>query len=499
MWGAHGLGGWGDKGSHRSECLATNIPRDLICPSCGRGGGGPARLLLGSLARSGGPLPGELVFSGPTGRLLRVKAILPALFFFAAGALATGADRPLMRDFIGINGHTVQFKPQLYRPVAGLVRDYHPVDWDVGGDPAARTKFPMAANGVDWSRVYGSWARDGWTIDASLMFESVPREKWRDLEASARSYGEAFARAFGPGGKAPFVESVEIGNEPGKWSDADYTTLARAMTEGLRRGNPRLRIATCNLTTGRSGEYMKSVRCIEGLLDRFDVLTVHTYPMVEGWPTWRRSFPEDGRLKDFLPEVERLCEWRDRRAPKKPIWITEFGYDASTKPPKGEGTFAKWEDVTDAQQAQWLVRSLLIFSAMPVERAYIYFFNDADEPSFHASSGLTRNFVPKPAFYAVEHLQRVLGDFRFVRIVENTAALRVQEYASESGKQVAWAAWSPTGNGSRIRHAFRGPRAGKVRIASMPLEKGAGPLFREATLPVELEIGESPTYLFFER
>ena len=35
---------------------------------------------------------------------------------------------PLMRDFIGLNGHTVQFKPDLYRPLSGVVRDYHPVE-----------------------------------------------------------------------------------------------------------------------------------------------------------------------------------------------------------------------------------------------------------------------------------------------------------------------------------------------------------------------------------
>ncbi len=46
------------------------------------------------------------------------------------------APRPLLRDFIGLNVHTVQFKPELYRPVARLVRDYHGFQWDVGDDSA---------------------------------------------------------------------------------------------------------------------------------------------------------------------------------------------------------------------------------------------------------------------------------------------------------------------------------------------------------------------------
>ena len=38
-------------------------------------------------------------------------AILALSLSFASGA-PLGETRPLMRDFIGVNGHTVQFKPE---------------------------------------------------------------------------------------------------------------------------------------------------------------------------------------------------------------------------------------------------------------------------------------------------------------------------------------------------------------------------------------------------
>ncbi len=66
----------------------------------------------------------------------------------------------LMREFIGINGHTVNFKPELYQPVCRLVRDYHPVEWDLGKNTSELPPFPTAKNGVDWDQVYGSWARE---------------------------------------------------------------------------------------------------------------------------------------------------------------------------------------------------------------------------------------------------------------------------------------------------------------------------------------------------
>lgn len=432
---------------------------------------------------------------------LLILALTGLLPWWDVWAADVASERPLMRDFIGVNGHTVQFKPGLYRPVCRLVRDYHPVEWDLGKDPSTPPPFPFARNRVDWSKVYGSWRAQDWKIDACLMFESVPREHWKNLEADARAYGEAFAREFGPGGKRALVDSVEIGNEPGKWSDADYTKIFQAMAEGLRAGDPKLKIATCNLTTGKSGDYEKSVSCVSSFPALYDVLTIHTYAMLEGWPTWRRSFPEDPGLSNYLPSVEALCRWRDAHAPGKPVWITEFGYDCSTKPPETTGTFAKWEDVTDEQQAQWLVRSLLVFSAMPVERAYVYFFNDDDQPSLHASSGITRRFQPKPSFHALQHLQGVLGGFRFHRMVRNEPGrLRVQEYRSDD-RRVIWAAWSPTGDGRGTLVKLAGAPGKLIGVRAMPLAEGGEDVAPQARVladgRIEVHVQEHPVYLEF--
>jgi serine/threonine-protein kinase ATR len=85
--------------------------------------------------------------------------------------------------------------------------------------------------------------------------------------------------------------------------------------------------------------------------------------------------------------------------------------DSSTKSPPPKGDFAKWVGVSDEQEAQYIVRSFLVLSAMDVDRAYLNFFNDKDEPQLHATSGITRNFKPKPSFYAMSHLYRSLGVF----------------------------------------------------------------------------------------
>ena len=418
----------------------------------------------------------------------------------AADAAAT-LPKPLLRDFMGVCGHTIQFKPELYSPAVKLVRDYHPVDWDFGDDTSYATTFPMARNGVDWKSVYGSWKKSGYTTDVSLMFEPVKPDKWKNLAADTFAYGKAFAKYFGPSGQN-LVSSAEIGNEPGGYDDAAYRTVFENMAKGLRDGDPKLQVVTCATTTGKSHAYAKSVTCVEGLEKLYDVINIHTYAQVEGWPTWRRSYPEDPAIP-YLKDVTDTIAWRDAHAPGKQIWITEFGWDASTKPAPKEGDFKQWQGNTETQQAQYLVRSFLVFAKMPVDRAYIYFFDDNDDPQLHGSSGLTRKFQPKPSFFAVAHLQKTLGDYRFTRVIEEKAGeLYAYEFKHATSGQRVWALWSPTGSGrnAEVTLEFDAKALRPVGVEQMPLTKdpAAKIVFKNIGDRLTLPITEAPVYVQFE-
>jgi hypothetical protein len=408
--------------------------------------------------------------------------------------------RPLLRDFMGLNVHTVQFKPELYRPVCRLVRDYHSFEWDVGSDTNYAPRFPFARNRVDWEALYGAWKKAGYTVDVCLMFGQTPAEKWKDLPRDAFAYGLSFARFFGPSGTQPLAESIEIGNEPGHYSDAVYRAVFENMARGLRQGDPKLRIATCATVTGASEKYAKSLSCVKGLESLYDIINLHTYAFAEQYPTWRRSYPEDPKIKYLLPVKETIA-WRNANAPGKEIWITEFGWDATTKPAPTTGDFRQWVGSTETQQAQYLVRSLLVFSAMDVDRAYIYFFNDKDEPQLHGSSGLTRNDVPKPAFHAVAHLYRTLGDYRFERVVtQEPGRLYAYEYRhAADSKERLWAVWSPTGANRQVETDLPAPGGTIYRAERMPLKEGAAESVRYEVRKngkVGLTVSESPTYLW---
>jgi len=415
------------------------------------------------------------------------------------------ATRPLIRDFMGLNVHTVQFKPALYAPVCRLLRDYHPMEWDVGKDTSHPTTFPMAINRVDWGALYGVWTKAGYDVDACLMFDPLASEKWKDPSADARAYGEAFARFFGPTNGRGWVSSAEVGNEPSKYTDAQYRVIFEAMARGLRAGDPKLKIATCAVMTGKPDQWSKPLTAIEGLESCYDVLNVHSYPFKDKWPTWRRSYPEDPSIR-FVKDINDVIGWRDAHAAGKQVWLTEFGYDSATKPPASDGPWKQWVGVTDEQQAQYIVRAFLTLSATQLDRAYLYFFNDQDEPQLHGASGITRNFQPKPSYYAMAQLYKNLGEFRYVRaIVRSDGDLYCFEYQKPAGDSKAaervFVAWSPTGATEDeprkkllpIAHGADIYRAQKMAPTSdnpQPLEwkvSGGG---------VEVEVGQSPVYLW---
>lgn len=420
--------------------------------------------------------------------------VMPLLV--AALALAP-APRPLLRDFMGLNVHTVQFKTDLYKPTVRLVRDYHPVEWDITADPKPAT-FPMARNGVDWGTMYGSWVKAGYSIDACAMFETVPKDKWGDVSTNARAYGKAFAGYFGPSHQN-LVSSIEIGNEPTDFGEEEYRSTFEAMAKGVREGDPKMQIVTCAVNLGKEDRYAKDIAALDGLESLYDVISVHQYAFKEMWPTFRRSYPEDPSIT-FLSVLQKLVNWRDKKAPGKPIWLTEFGWDSSTKTPSGE--WSKWEGSTDLQQAQYLVRTFLCLSQMDVARAYIYFFNDADQPSLHGSSGITRDFQPKPSFYAVSHLRSALGGYRFQRIVRKAPGkVYIYEFVSPTDGKVAWAVWSPTGSGRTDRVPLPKPPGKLVRAEAMSTKAGMPEKAstHAGANSLEVEINESPMFLFFDR
>jgi hypothetical protein len=446
-----------------------------------------------------------------------ISVVFSACLFLNAST-GDAQSKPLMKDFIGINGH-FHFKPSLYSQTCRLARNYHNINWDVRrpGDPIT---FPKCPNKVDWNKhVYGKWVEHGFEVDLCAQFGGFGESNddyirlWSGQEDWIYKYGYEMAKYFGPSGKHKLVTSIEIGNEPGNdFDDTLYRKLFVQMARGIRQGDPNIKIVTATARSGPSNKYSKSLEetfTSPTIKSLYDVINVHVYatlPEKKRRSPWARSYPEDPSI-DYLTIVDSVIAFRDQKAPGKEIWITEFGYDACTEEAmaKREGWAKKlnWTGVSDLQQAQYIVRSLFCFAERDINRAYIYFYNDDDKASVHAASGLTRKFVPKPSFWAVKHLYETLGEYRLNRVVlKQEDQVYVYEFKHGSNKHLsAWVVWSATGSdreqiitldnlpGTLLyaeRMASSKDGAEKVNVQSLDAGK------------IKLTATESPAYLMFD-
>lgn len=437
------------------------------------------------------------------------KTLIVIAATIAAGMNVSRAEapKPLMKDFLGINGHTINFKPELYRPTCELVRDYHNLDWDIGSDPSTLTRFPKGTpdkdSWIDWRKIYQPWKHAGFRTNVCVQWseKSNPAKNWTDPKTQAYAYGEAFAQYFGSRGQ-DLVESIEIGNEPGThYDDATYHAIFEHMARGVRRADPKMKILTCTVNV-QGDAYSKPLAPFIKHKALFDVISVHQYSMIEGWPTWQRVYPEHPKVR-YLDVVQEVIDFRDKHLPGKEVWLTEFGYDASTKPPPASGTFAKWKDVDDDAQARYIVRSFLLLAGMDIDRAYLFFFNDKDEPSFHASSGITRDFKPKMSYWAMRHLYQTLGEYRFSRVVtQEEGRPYVYEFShGENAKDRVYVAWSPTDNATPARDESVELPAKPTRAVRMPLDEGPAPVVDVSKYvhgKVTIRIDGSPVYFFLQ-
>ncbi|MCX7012852.1 MAG: hypothetical protein NTW86_09895 [Candidatus Sumerlaeota bacterium] len=452
---------------------------------------------------------------------MRIYRALMALTVFLAAHAAGAEDkpRPLLKDFVGLNGHFT-FKPELYRQVCGLVRSYHNMDWDVkqlGDKPI----FPLCVNKVNWKNdVYGKWAAEGFDIDICAQFSGFGRgnpkykELWQGKETWAYAYGYDMARYFGPSGSEKLCGSIEIDNEPGnQFDDELYETIFANMARGIRDGDPKIKIATCAVRTRQADAYSKQLKetfSSPAIKNLYDIINVHTYaikPQREGQSPWERSYPEDPDI-DYLKIVDEVIQWRDQSAKDKEIWITEFGWDACTdavmKDRTGGSKTLNWTGVTDLQQAQYLVRSLLCFAERDIDRAYIYYYNDSDQPTVHAASGLTRNFQPKMSFWAVKHLYDMLGEYRFRQVVKKEENnLDIDEFAHGANENLlVWALWSPTGTNREQRMTIEGLPGAPLKVERMATSE-SGPEGVEwepiGARAIRLKVSESPIYVLMDK
>jgi len=177
----------------------------------------------------------------------------------------------------------------------------------------------------------------------------------------------------------------------------EYTRLLKAMSLGIRRGNPRA-IVLLGSVTFVSGEFSwggevyydkEGIRYIEKVLENgggefFDVFNVHHYGPVEG----------------VVGKIRQCRELMRRFGSEKPIWVTEMG---STSTEKMGPEVAE----SEREQARYLLKAYILALSEGAERFFYFCLPSFVEngTSFWGILEETRSgWQPKPGFVALSNL-----------------------------------------------------------------------------------------------
>jgi hypothetical protein len=196
----------------------------------------------------------------------------------------------------------------------------------------------------------------------------------------------------------------EIWNEPDNvhfWKPAPdaraYATLLKWASAAVRRADPAARVIFGGINPFDTS-FLGTVAA-EGAWSSFDILAIHPYVNPRS--------PEQGQLERAADAVRTVMD----RYGTRPLWVTEIGWSS------GVGDRQPDDSIDESDQADYLVRALLLLWQAGVERIFWYTLKD-DPGNPYGLIAEGRGYAdysrPKPAWYAFRHLSTLLRNTHFV-------------------------------------------------------------------------------------
>jgi len=445
------------------------------------------------------------------GRRTKCTASLLLLLFSLLSGKARAAARA--GDYMGINQWVDYWDNEHMlcadtARVASWIRWYTYMMWN----SSRKGEFsfsPTLVSPFDFDDWFGKWHAAGLKVDLSLFRPSAycssymsngnlgrdpgkypPCGGTRGLEpADYGDYSEWVAQLVARYGSAVpppeklltqdrkaglgVVDAIEIWNEPnysqewgswrhdscprdrGNWCATDvaqYTACLKAAYGRAKEADPGMHV-TGGVTGGFDERYFSDIKAGGGLAS-MDGINVHVY-------LGREQTTGPGHQPEYEDALRRFClavtRWRDANAPGKPVWLTEFGYDAheeKKRPPTFIGT-------TLSEQANYLIRSFVI-AAEHLDR--VFWFIAADEIAGQGKTqfqncGIVHAYgernaaagreeapgvLPKKAYWYMAMLKREIGGLDYAATLKyddnGIYACWFRDPGGRGGVIVAWAA-----------------------------------------------------------
>lgn len=317
------------------------------------------------------------------------------------------------------------------------------------------------------------------------------------------------------GGDKNLIQAIENWNEPDGWwkgkglfskeqfynmSVADYNGDNNRLPQaGVKQANnPQTKFVLAGLASSDLSYWYEMLARSnrDGRKFPADVLNLHFY----GTDGKTGLAPEQSSMEELMRQAVR---WRDNYAPDSEIWLTEFGWDTFSRGNEHSRSYAG-----EQNQANWLLRSLVLLQAAGLDKAFTFIYQDtkSDSTETYNSSGLVRdNNQKKPAYYYLGTMQDILGE-TYLDSAVNTGREDVRAYLFRQPNvtKAVYTIWKSSSDGSKLDNfELLLPANSQNCSALVPnttsFEPSRTPLILTAEGRVRLSISETVTFVACEK
>ncbi|MBN2712632.1 MAG: hypothetical protein JXR97_09425 [Planctomycetes bacterium] len=453
--------------------------------------------------------------------IITVLAITP----ICSGLEFNTRKPPLMKDLICLRYNDIGISDEakakaavkLFKPLCSHIRTKHSFPNDLYVSSNLSKPLSSKEGNNTWLKYYRVWHENGFKTGAELDLSSNTVDILLN-NGAAFWYGEEFARTYGPSGKHKSVDSIDFVFS-NTLRNSLYLELFSNLSKGIRKGDPKLKILTnpvhCFDTNTKkapkhpvSADDYKSINLYWKIPDLYDIINVKfEYYDFHGKPLEDKIFnPKE--INSRVANLKQIIRWRDEFAKDKEIWVTKFGWHTERKKDikADKGKDDGIPRVSQEQQAQFLVRTLLVFSSLGIDRAYIHHNDDSTVINKWDTCGITDGSSPKASYYAIAHLCKTLGNYRFKRILKakENSYMAYEYIHGEDPEKLIWVVWCPLDDYKKKKKVTLSTEGGYrvLRAEKMPMEDLGNPDELNIKLEktrVTVSASTTPVYIFMEK
>jgi endoglucanase len=226
----------------------------------------------------------------------------------------------------------------------------------------------------------------------------------------------------------------------------------------------------------------------------WDVINYHLYSndakTSQGGYSTRGAAPEVSEAAQVAHEFLQVAH---EYANDMPVWVTELGYDANQGSPLRAIPIG---DKNEYQtQADWILRSSLMYARTGVERIFFYQLYDDNflNPTQFGSSGLINtNKTRKPAADYLMQANKLLGEYTYKETIHNDPLIDRYEHDGQS----AYVLLVPDEKGRTADYSLDLPGADSVKIYTPTIGRDSMSMQKQKiTDKLEIKVTETPVFI----